>query len=119
MDAERFRALFAAIDARDAGRFAAFLASDVRFRFGNLEPVHGREAVAAFVDGFFASIAAVAHELALLRVAGDVVLAHGHVTYTRGDGSTLRVPFANVFTLDTAGLIRDYLIFVDNHALFS
>lgn len=118
MNAETFRPLFAAIDAADPVRFADFLAADAQFRFGNYEPVHGRDAVRAYVTGFFGSIAGLRHELVALVRAGDVVTAHGHVTYTRHDGSTLRVPFANVFHLDDAGLIRDYLIFIDNHELY-
>jgi hypothetical protein len=39
------------------------------------------------------------------------------VTYTRHDGSTLRVPFANVFKVD-AGLVAEYLIFVDVSRLY-
>ena len=47
--------LFADIDSMDPDRFAAHLAENVRFRFGNAEPIHGREAVrdtwAAFCEG--------------------------------------------------------------------
>jgi hypothetical protein len=39
------------------------------------------------------------------------------VTYTRHDGSTLEVPAANILTLRD-GLINEYLIYVDNSALF-
>ena len=39
------KALFAAIDARDAEAFAGFLADNVVFRFGNAETVKGREGV--------------------------------------------------------------------------
>jgi hypothetical protein len=46
------------------------------------------------------------------------IAAHGFVTYTRRDGSTLRVPFANVFHLE-GGLVTRYLIFIDNSALFA
>ena len=57
--------------------------------------------------------------LKALRKDGDnESFLHGRVTYTRQDRSNLDVPFANVFRYED-GLIRDYLIFVDNSALFA
>jgi hypothetical protein len=40
------------------------------------------------------------------------------VTYTRLDGSTLTVPFANVFVLKGAE-IQSYRIYIDNSPLFA
>ena len=110
--------LFAAIDAMDPDRFAAFLAPDCTFRFGNLPPVEGRAAVREYVAGFFGPIGAIRHELVDRVEAGGRIATRGFVTYPRKDGSTLRVPFANVFGLD-GGRVRDYLIFIDNSALFA
>lgn len=110
--------LFAAIDAMDADRFAAFLAPDCVFRFGNLPAVEGRDAVRGFVAGFFGALGGIRHELVERIEAPGRIAMHGFVTYTRKDGSTLRVPFANVFRIE-GGLVRDYLIFVDNAALFA
>jgi ketosteroid isomerase-like protein len=109
--------LFAAIDARDADRFAAFLAPSCSFRFGNLPVVEGRAAVRDFVAGFLGALGGIRHEVIERFEAPGRVAIHGFVTYTRADGSTLRVPFANVFHLED-GLITGYLIFVDNSALF-
>ena len=53
-DAAGWARLFAAIDARDADAFAAFLAEDGEFRFGNAPAVRGRAAIRAAVAGFFA-----------------------------------------------------------------
>lgn len=110
--------LFAAIDAMDADRFAGFLAPDCSFRFGNLPPVEGRAAVRDFVAGFFGALGGIRHEVVgRIEVPGRAAM-HGFVTYVRKDGSTLRVPFANVFRLE-GGLVHDYLIFIDNSALFA
>jgi len=109
--------LFAAIDAMDADRFATFLAPGCIFRFGNLPPVEGRQAVRDFVAGFFGALGGIRHEVVERIEAPGRIATHGFVTYTRRDGSTLRVPFANAFELE-GGLVASYLIFVDNSALF-
>jgi len=110
--------LFAAIDAMDADRFAGFLAPDCRFRFGNLPAVEGRDAVRDFVAGFFGALGGIRHDLVERIEAPGRIAMHGFVTYTRKDGSILRVPSANVFRLED-GRVREYLIFVDNAALFA
>jgi hypothetical protein len=49
--------------------------------------------------------------------AEDAVICRGEVTYIRHDGSTLTVPFANVFRMD-GDKVRDYRIYMDASALF-
>jgi ketosteroid isomerase-like protein len=110
--------LFSAIDAMDPDRFAGFLAPDCAFRFGNLPAVEGRAAVRDFVAGFFGALGGIRHELVEHVEAPGRIAMHGFVTYVRKDGSTLKVPFANVFHLE-GGLVRDYLVFIDNSALFA
>ncbi|HMK85399.1 MAG TPA: nuclear transport factor 2 family protein [Steroidobacteraceae bacterium] len=110
--------LVRSIDARDACAFAAFLTADACFRFGNAPLVQGREAIEEAVRSFFDSIAAIAHELQEQWSIGEVTVCTGAVTYTRWDGRSLRVPFANILKL-RAGRIYDYRIFVDSSALFA
>ena len=110
--------LFRAIDGKDADAFAALLAPECEFRFGNLPPVQGRTAVREFVAGFFASIAELTHTIEASWQVGDDLLCHGRVTYTRHDGSTLGVPFANILRTSSAGFSR-YLIFADTSALYA
>lgn len=113
---ERFAALFAAVDRRDVAGFMAFLADDCVFRFGNVPPVVGREAVGQAVAAFLAGIQALSHEICAVVEAGGCVACHGQVHYVRRDGSTLTVPFADFFTL-RQGKICEYLIFIDISAL--
>jgi len=113
-----WEALFGAIDARDAQRFAAFLSPEGEFRFGNMPSVHGREAVAAAVAGFFASIGGCRHRLLRTWEGADSVVCEGEVSYTRLDGRVVTVPFANAFTLE-GGLIASYRIFIDNGPLYA
>lgn len=110
--------LFAAIDEKDAHTFAEYLTEDISFRFGNQEAVVGKESVESYVAGFFDSIAGISHSIENVVITIPVVVCHGHVSYTRHDGSVLRVPFANIFNIKE-GLIKDYMIFLDNSALYA
>jgi ketosteroid isomerase-like protein len=110
--------LFAVIDARDAAGFLDFLTPDAKFRFGNAPTIAGAEAIGAAVGGFFAAIAACRHQVLETWNGTDTVACEGTVTYTRHDGSTVTVPFANVFELRGAK-IAAYRIFIDNSPLFS
>lgn len=111
-------ALFQAIDRRDTDAFCEFLSDDCRFRFGNLPAMIGKDNVAHFVGDFFASIAAVSHDIHAHWTQPDSITCHGMVSYTRKDGTQLTVPFANILTIRT-GRIDDYLIFVDASQLFA
>ncbi len=110
--------LFKTIDAKDPERFAEYLTDDAIFRFGNGEPARGKTAVREAVAGFFKSVKALRHTVRESWTQPDAVVMHGEVTYTRHDGSELRVPFANVFKLD-GKLVREYLVFADVSQLWS
>jgi hypothetical protein len=117
-DAAGWARLFAAIDARYADAFASFIAEDGDFRFGNAPPVAGRAAIRTAVAGFFAAIGGCRHRLLKSWTGPGSAACEGEVTYTRLDGSTLTLPFVNVFELG-GGRIRSYRIYIDNGPLFS
>jgi ketosteroid isomerase-like protein len=117
MNLERLDELFAAIDRRDAAAFASFMSPDGVFRFAGQAPVVGRDAVESAVAAFFAAIGGIHHEVGRAWSLPGALVCEGRVTYTRLDDTTLEVPFANVLKL-TDGLVGEYLVFVDAHALF-
>ncbi len=110
-------ALFESIDRMDIDTFLGYFVEDSSFRFGNAEPVTGKQNIGIAVEGFFSSIKALRHEVLEYWQQENAVLCHGYVTYTRHDNSTLRVPFANIFKMQ-GKLIKDYLIFVDVSQLY-
>lgn len=110
--------LFAAIDGGDAQAFAAFLAPDGEFRFGNAPPVVGRDAVREAVAGFFGAIRGCSHRLLRAWQSDGSAACEGEVTYTRHDGSQVTLPFANVFVL-RGEEIASYRIYIDNAPLFA
>ncbi|MDX1509550.1 MAG: nuclear transport factor 2 family protein [Woeseiaceae bacterium] len=110
--------LFAAIDAMDAERFAAFLTDDARFRFGSAPVVEGRDAIRAAVEQFFASIQGLRHHVSKVVESGNTLVCEGEVTYTRHDGTTIDLPFADVFETH-ADRIADYRIYMDINPLYA
>ena len=116
--AEWINGLFQSIDNSNTDAFLTFLSDDVTFRFGNAEPVKGKENVGNTVQGFFDSIKTLSHDLHEVWEHPDAVVCHGTVTYTRHDSTTLTVPFANVFGIN-GNLVRDYRIFVDVSQLYN
>jgi limonene-1,2-epoxide hydrolase len=114
----RFAGLFAAIDAKDTGRFLAYLSDEASFRFGSAAPAEGKEAIRAAVDGFFSSIAGCHHMVPRFVATDDVVICEGEVTYTRHDDSEVTLPFANVFEM-TGDLISSYKVYIDITPLYA
>ncbi|MEJ2454410.1 MAG: nuclear transport factor 2 family protein [Candidatus Thiodiazotropha sp.] len=112
------KALFSAIDQKDALTLSDFLSLDAVFRFGNADPIKGRQPVTEVVQGFFDSIQALRHDLKEILRDGSSIICRGEVTYTRHDGSQLKVPFMNYFGIAN-GLIREYQIYVDASALYT
>jgi ketosteroid isomerase-like protein len=110
--------IFAVIDAGDAAGFVRFLTPDAQFRFANAPTVVGGEAIRAAAAGFFSAIASSRHRLLRTWNGSATAVCEGEVTYTRHDGTALRVPFANVFEL-RGDKIASYRIYIDNSALFN
>ena len=113
-----FEKLFASIDAMDTESFLGFIHEDATFRFGSSPAVTGHVAIKAAVESFFASFAALKHDLQRLVADGNTVVCEGEVTYTRHDGSAITLPFANVFETDN-GLISLYRVYIDTGPLFA
>lgn len=109
--------LFAAIDANDAAAFVGYLTDDAVFRFGSAAPVRGRAAIQAVVDGFFGTIATCSHQVRKTLASGCTLVCEGEVTYTRVDGTSITLPFADIFEYD-GELISQYKIYMDISPLY-
>ena len=113
-----FNDLFVSIDAMDTERFLGFISEGGTFRFGSSPPVQGHAAIQQAVEAFFATFAALRHDVTLLIREGDRIACEGDVTYTRHDGSEITLPFANVFGLEN-GLISTYHVYLDIAPLYA
>lgn len=110
--------LFEAIDTMDAKRFAGFLTVDAQFRFGSAPAVVGRDAIRSAVDEFFATIAALSHSVKTVVSDGSTIICEGEVTYTRHDGTSITLPFADVFEMADE-MIANYKIYMDINPLYA
>lgn len=115
--ADRLEGLFAAIDSKDTDAFLAYLGEDGVFRYGSAPAARGREQVRAAVDGFFASIDGLRHELTNVFPGDGAMACEGRVTYRRHDGSEVTLPFCNVFLFD-GDLIAEYRVYIDVAPLY-
>jgi hypothetical protein len=104
--------MFAAADALDVDRYVTFLARDVYFRFGNAEPIIGRDAVREAVGEFFTTIKGLKHTIDQEWHEGETIIQQLSVTYTRLDGDLVTLPAVNILRMvdDT---VADYRIYVD------
>jgi ketosteroid isomerase-like protein len=109
--------LFDDIDSMEPDRFAAHLSEDVSMRFGNAEPIHGRQAARDAWAGFCDSIDGVAHQPVRRWTSADGTVAEAEVTYTRKDGGKVTVPVTTIYT-EAGGEIDDYRIYIDLAPLF-
>ena len=110
--------LFADIDSMEPERFAAHLAHDVTMRFGNAEPVHGRDAVRDGWAAFCADLDGVRHDVIAKWTIDEATIVEANVTYTRRDASQVAVPVVTIYR-ERGGEINDYRIFIDLAPLFA
>lgn len=110
--------IFADIDTMDPERFVAHLAPDVTFRFGNAEPIIGRDAVKEAVAGFFGGIAGMHHHILRSYDAGDTTIVKIDVEYKRHDGKSVTLPNADILVFE-GDLIKDWQIYIDLAPVFA
>jgi limonene-1,2-epoxide hydrolase len=110
--------LFSDIDSMESERFAAHLAQDVTMRFGNAEPIHGRDSVREAWAAFCQDLKGVKHDLVAQWTVGEATIVEATVTYTRLDDSQVTVPVATIYR-EHGGGINDYRIYIDLAPLFA
>ena len=96
----------------------AHLAGDVSFRFGNADPVIGRDNVREAWSGFCEGLDGVSHEVIEQFESGPATVSRATVTYTRKDGSTISLPVVTIYRGEDEQ-IDDYRIFMDVAPLFA
>lgn len=117
MNAALVEKFFAAADSRQPQSFVRLLTTDVAWTFGNMPTVHGREAVASLLGGFFEHVAEMSHRIVGVWTAAECVTAETRVRYVDRFGRRFEFPGCDVLFYD-GELVREVRIFVDNHELF-
>lgn len=102
----------AAVDAGDAELFGSFFATDATYRFGNAEPLRGRDAVVAATAGAADSLPWVRHTVDQVAHVGDQLFCRFTIETAGPDGSTVAMPCVTVIWL-AGGEIVDYRVHMD------
>jgi ketosteroid isomerase-like protein len=111
--------MFADIDRMDANAWASYLAPDVVMRFGNADPVHGRDACRDALAAFYTQIDGLRHEVVEQWEHGAATIVEANVTYTRTDGREVTVPVVTIYRTDPDDLISDYRVYIDLAPVFA
>jgi ketosteroid isomerase-like protein len=113
------RALFGAVDRRDADALADFFADDIAFRFGSADRLEGKADVVTTCATFLGGINGIRHDIEhFWQVEVDRVVVIMTVHYERADGRKLSLPCANMFRV-VGGRVVDYQIFMDVNPVFA
>ena len=110
--------LCATIDAKDTRGFTTYLADDCEFRFANGPSVVGHDAIGGAVDAFWSSIRASEHHVTDCWSGAASAVCEGTCTYTRHDGSTITLPFADVLHF-RGDKVERYFIYMDVTPLYA
>ena len=113
------RKLLAAVDSGDVDAICESLTDDVRFQFGNAEPIVGKPGFKAASDAVFDIVAESRHDIRhLWEVEEGTVVAVMDVHYERVDGRRLSLPCCNLFRVRESG-IYEYRVFMDPTPVFA
>jgi hypothetical protein len=111
--------LFDDIDTLDADRWAVYLSDDAVMRFGNGEPVHGREACRDALAAFWDTIEGVRHDRVEQWETGATTVTEANITYTLPGGREVTVPGVTIYHVDEDDLIDSYRVFIDLAPLYA
>lgn len=111
--------MFADIDRMDATAWSGHLAEDATMRFGNADPVHGREACRDALAGFYDLIGGLRHERRQQWEVDEATIVESDVTYTRKDGVEVTVPVVTIYRTNGDDEIADYRVFADLAPVFA
>lgn len=100
----------------EADEYASYFTEDASFRFGNAEPILGRQAIRDAMVVFFSTIKGLRHEVIGVWEGkwerGTVFSVENEVVYTRKDDSTVRLPATSTLRME-GDRIQDWRIFMD------
>ena len=108
--------VFETIDRMKADEYASYFAEDASFRFGNAEPIVGRQTIRDAMVVFFSTIKGLHHEVVGVWEGeweqGDVYSVETEVTYRRTDDGVVSLPATSTMRMH-GDSIQDWRIFAD------
>lgn len=109
--------IFNLIDQKDTDGFGSLLADSALFRLGNNEPIKGKSAISEAQAAFFSGVQDISHSLERNWHIDNAIIAEGKVSYVRINGTSITLPFVNIFELEDEK-ITACLVYIDINPLF-
>lgn len=103
---------------QDVAAAEQLFADDAVFTFANSEPVHGRTAIMAGLDGSADAFKSRKHHVLNMWVQGDTIICQGNVSFTFHDDRSFTLPFCIIASGEN-GLFKSYQSYVDVSPLFA
>jgi uncharacterized protein (TIGR02246 family) len=119
MTHELTRRVFHAVDTLDSAALAELFADDGSLVFANGEPLAGRDAIRAGIDGFYSTVKGLRHRIANAWYVEDTTIVEARVTYDRLDGDSVTIPVVSIWHRRDDGLIDDYRVYFDVTPLYA
>jgi hypothetical protein len=113
MPNEMTQRVFQTVDSMRPDSIAELFTEDAKMVFGNADPLVGREAITAGIQGFFSTINGLQHRIVNDWHIGADTVAETEVTYRRLDDKDVSVPVVSIWHTRDDGLINDYRVFFD------
>jgi len=110
--------LFGFADEMDVDGYLTMLTDDIRFRFANEPVARGKDAVREVLTQLTSAVSGIRHTVLDEWRVGDHIIHKLQVTYTRRDGSQVRVPAATIYRL-SGDQIGEYQTYVDLDPVFN
>ncbi len=92
---------------------------DAVMRFGNDDPIYGRDGCRSALEAFYARIGGLQYDLVELWEHGEATIVEANVTYTRSDGPAVTLPVVTIYRIDANDLISDYRVYTDIAPVFA
>ena len=122
VDEAAVRRIMGTVDEMDSGGFTANFTGDGSFRYGNAEPVVGRQAIGEAVEGFWSMLGGLRHDIIGIWRGewehGQVFSVEAITVYERKDGSEVGIPVTSTLRMQ-GDLVKDWRIFQDLAPLFA
>ena len=113
-----YQEYLAALDARDIGRYAEFLADDVSVQFNNAPSTKGKKAVTEMLGAYWQSFAGLEHDLTNIYGDDRHFVLEALNKYERHDGGDVTVRAVAFTDRNESGFVTSVRIYADATPVF-